>query len=452
MKDMRDMRDGKGAPPARLPVLLLLSLLVALQGTALLPPALAGGGKERPRVEVRILPRRVDAVADHVGPYSGLSGTFQQLLDWIEEHRWYPVDRGIGVYLDDPTRVRAERLRSVARIPVNVSGDPLPAPAPGKLGARLERTDPVLVASLLHVGPWDRVRPTISRLLLRLPALGLEVAGPEMERYLNGPEDVPPERLETEVMFPVEPRGRADIGIYADWGGFPAGIEAASLCFTAAGLTVRPLLARDINDGSFARKVRAVYMPGGWAAHYVRDITDAGARHLQEFVEKGGGYLGICAGSYYAAREISWNGKRWPYDLDLFPGVPTGPIRRIAPWPRYATVRVSLAQDHPLTAGGPATRTVLYYGGPVLAPREGADAKILGRLDPGGEPVIVAFRKGRGRVFLSAVHLEFDLTSRRDRTDWPEKEKGIDDPESDWDLLQGAARWVLGKDPSGRGR
>ncbi len=429
-------------------VLLLGTLLLAL---AVPPPAaLAGGGDRDPRernVEVRILPRRVDAVADHVGAYAGLAGTFRDLLDWIEEHRWFPVDRGIGVYHDDPSRVRTERLHSTARVPVNVYGDPLPSPAPGKLHARLERSEPLLVASLLHVGPYDRVRPTISRLLLALPRLDLEVAGPEMERYLNDPETTPPEKLETEVMFPVEPRGRADLGIYADWGAFPEGIVAASLCFTRAGLTVRPILAREINDGSFARKVRAIYMPGGWAAHYVRDISEKGAAHVRAFVEKGGGYIGICAGAYYAAREISWNGKRWPYDLDLFPGVPEGPLVEIAPWPRYATTRVELAGGHPVTGTSPGTRTMLYYGGPVLAPGEGADVTILGRLPGSGKPVIVAFSRGKGRVFLSALHLEFDLLSTRDRTDWPEKEKGIDDPESDWDLLQGAAYWVLGRKP-----
>ena len=61
------------------------------------------------------------------------------------------------------------------------------------------------------------------------------------------------------------------------------------------------------------------------------------------------------------------------------------------------------------------------------------------------DPLMVAFSKGEGRVFLSAVHIEYDLTSEVDHTEWPENEKGIDDPESDWDLLQSAARWILGK-------
>jgi len=429
-------------------LLFLVTLLLLL---ACSPGLVAAGDRHRdPRereVRVRILPRRVDAVADHVGPYPELAKTFSDLLDWIEAHRWFPVDRGIGVYRDDPSRVPAAKLRASARIPVNVYGDPLPSPDEGKIGARLERSEPVLVASLLHVGPYDRVRPTISRLLFALPKLGLEVAGPEMERYLNDPETTPPARLETEVMFPVRPRGRADIGIYADWGGFPDGIEAASLCFTSAGLTVRPVLAREINDGSFARKVRALYMPGGWAAHYVRDITDEGARHLEAFVAAGGGYIGICAGSYYAAREISWNGRRWPYDLDLFPGVPEGPIARIASWPGYAMARVALLPGHPVTGSAAETRTLFYYGGPVLGPREGADVTIVGQLADSGEPVIVALEKGKGRVFLSALHLEFDLRSTRDGTDWPEKEKGFDDPESDWDLLQRAAFWVLDRKP-----
>ncbi len=402
-----------------------------------------------PEVEVRIIPSRVEAVVSHVGPYAGLSSTFVELLDWIEKYGWYPVERGVGVYHDDPTAVPAKKLRSDARIPVNVYGKLLPATDPGAENAHLERSEPRLVIAALHKGPYDKVLPTISMLFLKMSSLRLKPDGSEREVYLNDPSDTPPEELLTEVQLPVKIRGKADIGIYSDWGAFGKGIEAASLCFTAAGLTVTPIKAREINDGSFAKKIRVLYMPGGWAAHYARDINDKGALAIEDFVEKGGGYIGICAGSFYAAKEIIWANQSWPYDIDLFPGKPSGPIKTIAPWPRYATAKTKMHVDHPITAGGPETRTTLYYGGPVLLPEKdsvrGKAVSVLAHLELTGDPVMVAFSKGKGRVFLSAVHIEYDLTSTADHSAWPENEKGIDDPECDWDLLQSAARWVLGK-------
>ncbi|MDQ7088389.1 MAG: GyrI-like domain-containing protein [Acidobacteriota bacterium] len=169
-------------------------------------PVAAAGSDAADEVRVRVLPSRVDAVLDHTGPYTGLADAFLDLLDWIEAGRWIPVGRGVGVFHDDPTRVPAPKLRAEARIPINVYGGFLPRPPPGEVGARLERTEPLLVASALHVGPYDRVLPVIDRILGRLPRLGLKVAGPEMERYLNDPADTPPEALETEVLFPVAPR------------------------------------------------------------------------------------------------------------------------------------------------------------------------------------------------------------------------------------------------------
>jgi len=397
-------------------------------------------------VTVKILPRSIEAVIDHTGPYAELSGVYAELVEWITFQGWYPMDNGTSLYWDDPSMVPAHLLRSQARITVNVHGRVLPAPPPGECQAYLERREPTLVIATQFTGPYDEIIPTYALLHRELGKHKLEYAGPMLETYLNIPTDTPPEKLETLVQLVVQPRGKVDICIYADWGGYEAGVEAASLAFTAAGLTVMPVMAEDINDGSFAKKARAIYMPGGWAEHYTRDITDEGARHLEHFIAGGGGYIGTCAGSYYAAKQIVWADVAWPYDIDLFPGTPEGPIKEIAPWPGYATTEINVDTSHPITAGGPSTRTVLYYGGPVFTCANGADVAVLATYKMTGDPAMVAFGKGEGRVFLTSPHLEFDLTGEHDNTDWPENEKGFDDPESDWDLLQAAGYWVAGKE------
>jgi hypothetical protein len=118
-------------------------------------------------------------------------------------------------------------------------------------------------------------------------------------------------------------------------------------------------------------------------------------------------------------------------------------VVQIKPWPEFALTPISLNTNHPITTEQPATIQGLYYGGPAFLADEGADVTVIGTFDVTNEPAIVAFNKGKGRVFLSSVHLEYDLTSTDDATAWPEELKGFEDPESDWGLLQSATRWLL---------
>ena len=111
--------------------------------------------------------------------------------------------------------------------------------------------------------------------------------------------------------------------------------------------------------------------------------------------------------------------------------------------PQYVTTGITLDSAHVIAAGSPKTLTALYYGGPAFHTNEGAEVDVVARFDVNGEPAVVAFEHGKGRVFLSSVHLEYDLTSAADGTEWPELERGLDDPESDWPLLQSAALWLL---------
>jgi glutamine amidotransferase-like uncharacterized protein/effector-binding domain-containing protein len=397
-------------------------------------------------VHLYIVPSRVEAVAPHTGALEGLSERFTHAVDWASRHGWHATAQGVAVIYSDPTAVPEHSLQSEARLPINIYGRLLPEPEPGEEQVHLEKSPAVLVLSAVHAGPYDTLTSTYTRLYRELPGLRLSATGPTREVYLNDPAFTPETELRTEVQIVVEPLGKADIALYASEGGYASGVTAASRAFSDAGLSIATVTAEEINAGRLKKKARALYMPGGWAEHYVMDIDDAGATALLDFVERGGGYIGVCAGSFYAAKEIDWGGTPYPYDLDLFPGVPKGPIVEIAPWPGYVTTGLTLEGTHPIVAGHPSQRTVLYYGGPTFQAREGAQVDVLARFDETGAPAMVAFERGKGRAFLSSVHLEYDLTSGADGTTWPELERHIADPESDWPLLQQAARWVLQED------
>ena len=390
-----------------------------------------------------IVPSRVEAVAPHTGSYTGLTDRFVHAVDWASRHGWHATASGVAVLYDDPTAVPTRRLHSEARVPLNIYGRLLPQPEPGEEGIHLEKSPAVLVLAAIHTGTYDTIASTYAQLYRELPGRRLTATGPTRELYLDDPAFTPEDELRTEVQIVVEPMGRADIAIYADDGGYASGITAASLAFNSAGFSITTVTASDINEGRLRSQARALYMPGGWAEHYVMDIDDAGATEIMNFMERGGGYIGVCAGSFYAAETIIWGNTEYPYDLDLFPGVPTGPVIEIASWPYYVTTTITLDSTHPISAENPQQRTVLYYGGPIFVPNIGAEVSVIARFDENNEPAIVAFEHGRGRSFLTSVHLEYDLTSDRDGTTWPELERHINDPESDWPLLIEAARWVL---------
>ncbi|UUZ62721.1 BPL-N domain-containing protein [Polaromonas sp. P1-6] len=48
-------------------------------------------------------------------------------------------------------------------------------------------------------------------------------------------------------------------------------------------------------------------MPGGADLPFCQALNGAPNERIRRFVEEGGAYLGICAGAYYACREIAFH-------------------------------------------------------------------------------------------------------------------------------------------------
>ena len=73
-------------------------------------------------------------------------------------------------------------------------------------------------------------------------------------------------------------------------------------------------------------------MPGGADLPYVHDLNGIGNANIRKFVENGGKYLGICAGSYYGASYVSFSPEnpeyevKGPRELKFFQGSAIGPL------------------------------------------------------------------------------------------------------------------------------
>ncbi len=196
--------------------------------------------------------------------------------------------------------------------------------------------------------------------------------------------------------------------------------------------------------------------PGGHYPAYWDEVGLEGKAEIQEFVSGGGGYLGICAGAYYAADYMVWmDDDVYPppeykvegdeLNLDLFPGVAYGPIFEIAdrPEPGWAMTEINLVeQNHPITKSMPNPMTMLYAGGPYLEPYDDASVSILGEYDVTGTSAMVACEYGEGRVFLIGPHGEIEEGCDRDGWEFPPDIPEPDDVESDWPLYRNAVRWL----------
>ncbi|OJU86605.1 MAG: GyrI-like domain-containing protein [Shinella sp. 65-6] len=145
-----------------------------------------------------IAPKSLVGVA-HSGSYMDIGRAFETLTGTLHVRGLMPPQMTmIGVYLDDPGLVPAEKLRSYACMEAPAD---LPAEAP------LERRslDGGDYAVLRHKGPYADMHLAYRWLYAEwLPQSGRTLRDALMfEHYLNTPQDVAPTELVTEIYMPL---------------------------------------------------------------------------------------------------------------------------------------------------------------------------------------------------------------------------------------------------------
>lgn len=238
---------------------------------------------------------------------------------------------------------------------------------------------------------------------------------------------------------------RVRVAIYSGEGSYFRSIKAATRMFLWMGAEPQRIMPQEIIAGKL-KSFDILYMTGGWAVPYIRDLKNGGTAKIREFVQQGGAYIGTCAGAFFAADYIYWEGKRYEYPLDLFPGSARGPIAELAPWPGFKLCRINLSQTpHAITKGEPNSMMSLYYGAPWFDVPPGFKADVLAYYDINKQPAMLAYEFGQGRVFLTGVHTEFEEGSDRDNVLW---DNDMNDPESEWPLMLNAVRWLVDHEDS----
>lgn len=176
------------------------------------------------------------------------------------------------------------------------------------------------------------------------------------------------------------------------------------------GFDVRRFGARDVQDGAL-QQFDVVVFPGGSGSGQARALGPAGRDRVRRFVQRGGGYVGICAGAYLAANNYEWS-------LDIL----DADVIDRKHWARgRGTVQLAWAEGAGAVLGTPKKASVRYANGPIYA-RSGDAAlddfvvlatyrsEINANGAPAGvmldTPAIVRGAFGKGRVVCSSPHPE----------------------------------------------
>jgi len=177
-------------------------------------------------------------------------------------------------------------------------------------------------------------------------------------------------------------------------------------------LVMEDVTPDDIRAGKLAG-YDVLVQPGGSGGGQGRALGPEGRARVQEFVKKGGAYLGVCAGAYLATNDYSWS-----------LGLLNARVLDKKHWARgVAPVEVATTEKGRAPLGAPGeSLTISYRQGPLLAPGTAADlpayeewATFRGDVALKGAPkgvmpgttAVAAAPFGQGRVVCFSPHPEY---------------------------------------------
>ncbi|RNA11635.1 biotin-- ligase-like [Brachionus plicatilis] len=178
--------------------------------------------------------------------------------------------------------------------------------------------------------------------------------------------------------------------------------------------------AREIRSNWLDNNPRAILcFGGGFDLGFLSSLDQEGCSNIKKFVKLGGTYLGICAGAYFACKQIEFDldgplevkGQR----LGFFDGTAKGPVNR-----KFAYN----CEDHSMAARLRSSNGEQVYGylngGPYFEPSSSSFHTLLTYCDQkngqdmlkcDGKVAVLETRFGMGKCVLSGVHFEFGAES-----------------------------------------
>jgi len=201
-----------------------------------------------------------------------------------------------------------------------------------------------------------------------------------------------------------------NILIYADEGVSTFSLQETLATFKALipQATIEPITHEWVAKGKWQEHTTLFIMPGGRDIPYDRRLKGRGVENLKQFVHEGGKFLGICAGAYFAAKEVIFEkGTKLEVhetrDLHFFPGSAIGTLFQFRPFD-YGSESGAHA---PLIKLQDETLPFYYNGGCYFAEAHDHPVKVIGTYaDHDNKAAIISCEVGKGKALLSGVHFE----------------------------------------------
>ena len=102
------------------------------------------------------------------------------------------------------------------------------------------------------------------------------------------------------IVIELEYRGPIEVGIVVCIGTERGYESVVSILERSPRIRCRIISAADVQDELALRGFDVLVVPGGSAGQQAEELGPAGLGNIRQFVRRGGGYCGICAGAYLA--------------------------------------------------------------------------------------------------------------------------------------------------------
>ncbi|MCB1062656.1 MAG: ThuA domain-containing protein [Verrucomicrobiae bacterium] len=203
------------------------------------------------------------------------------------------------------------------------------------------------------------------------------------------------------------------VALYVDAGTGDSREKVVEALGTDAAISVTRLKAAEIQTGKL-KDFDVLIHPGGSGSKQGKCLAEKGRTEIRNFVSRGGGYVGFCAGAYLATNDYDWS-------LHLI----DAKVVDRKHWARgNGPVQVQLSPAGRDLLGVEEDEVTIHYAqGPLLARREWADPKMPAYESLGlfasemaekgapsgimvGTTAIARVDFGKGRVFCFSPHPE----------------------------------------------
>lgn len=192
--------------------------------------------------------------------------------------------------------------------------------------------------------------------------------------------------------------------IYNDAGASADSVNELLRFFEQAHIRAQTATGADLQNTRWQDQTELLIIPGGRSLPFYETLGEQGNQRIIDFVARGGKYLGICAGAYYACSETIFakglsHELILPGKLHFFESRAIGPVFAAEEFAYQSeqgarVVNITLKDS---------VYPVYFNGGCYF---ENAQTRVVANYTDNGLPAIIQCPFGKGQVTLSGVHPE----------------------------------------------